>query len=76
MICNPLGQIVEIPDTSLSEKLVPANDNHEQTALSRENLEAESILTRPDGIQLGNGPLLIVAAFFLVGACLVGALAG
>ena len=44
MIFKPLSQIIEIPDTSLNEKLVPANDNHEPTAMSRENLEAASIL--------------------------------
>jgi len=72
MIFKPLSQIIEIPDTSLNEKLVPANDNHEPTAMSRENLEAASILaprgevSRPSKI-----PLLITAVFCLVVAALV-----
>ncbi len=48
MMPNPLSQIIEIPDASLNEKLVAANDNEEPTALSREHLEAESILARDD----------------------------
>ena len=32
-----LCQTVDISDVSLNEKLIPANDNHEPTALSREN---------------------------------------
>jgi hypothetical protein len=74
MISKPLSQIIEIPDASLSEILIPANDNHERTALSRENLEAESILSPRDEVRLGKGPLLIVATFFFFGAVLVAAL--
>ena len=48
MISKPLSQIIEIPDASLNEKLVAANDNGELTALSREHLEADSILARDD----------------------------
>ena len=70
MISNPLSQIIEIPDTSLSERLIPANDNHEQTALSRENLEAESVLAPRDVIRPGNGPLLIAAGFCFLAAVL------
>lgn len=48
MISKPLSQIIEIPDASLNEKLVAANDNEELTVLSREHLEADSILARDD----------------------------
>lgn len=44
MISNPLSLIIEIPDASLNEKLVAANDNEAPTSLSREHIEAESIL--------------------------------
>jgi hypothetical protein len=37
----PLSQIIEIPEASLNEKLIPANDNHEPTALSLEILKQE-----------------------------------
>jgi len=73
MIPNPLSQIVEIPDTSLSEKLIPANDNCELMAMSRENLEAESILAPRDYIRPGSGPLLIAAAFCLLAGLMVAA---
>jgi hypothetical protein len=73
MISKPLSQIIEIPDASLSEALIPANDNHERTALSRENLEAESILAPRDEIRLGKGPLVVVIMFLLFGAVLVAA---
>jgi hypothetical protein len=73
MISKPLSQIIEIPDPSLSEILIPVNDNHEPTALSRENLEAGSILAPREEVRLGKGPLLIVATFFLFGAALVAA---
>ena len=71
MISNPLSQIIEIPDTSLSERLIPANDNHERMALSRENLEAESVLAPRDVVRPGKGPLLIVAGFCLLAAVLL-----
>jgi hypothetical protein len=58
MISNPLSQIIEIPDASLNEKLVAANDNEVPTALSREHLEAESILAR-DEIEPSRSPFLI-----------------
>ena len=58
MISNPLSQIIEIPDASLNEKLVAANDNEELTALSREHLEAESILAR-DEIEPSRSPFFI-----------------
>ena len=60
MISKPLSQIVEIPDASLNEKLVAANDNEEPTALSREHLEAESILAR-DEIDPSKSPFFIAA---------------
>jgi hypothetical protein len=40
----PFGQIIEIPDVALNEKLILANDNREPTARSKENFEAGSIL--------------------------------
>jgi len=60
MISKPLGQIIEIPDASLNEKLVPTNDNHAPSALSRENFEAASILTAHDPIKPSKTPLLVV----------------
>src|ERR1700688_3784958 len=42
--CEPLSQVVEIPDPALNDKLVPMNDNSRLTSLSRENFEEGSIL--------------------------------
>ena len=66
MIPKSLSQIIEIPDASLNEKLVAANDNEEPTALSREHLEAESILAGND-IEPSRSPFFIAAVlcFFL-----------
>ena len=71
MISKPLSQIIEIPDVSLNEKLLPANDNHEPTALSRENLEAGSILAPRDYIKPSKSPLIITAVFCLLLAAFV-----
>lgn len=65
MMSNPLSQIIEIPDASLNEKLVAANDNEEPTALSREHLEAESILARDD-VEPSRSPLFVVALLGLL----------
>jgi hypothetical protein len=46
--CDPLSQVVEIPDRALNERLVPMNDNARLTSLSRENFEAGSILAQRD----------------------------
>jgi hypothetical protein len=46
--CEPLSQVVEIPDPALNERLVPMNDNSRLTSLSRENFEAGSILAQHD----------------------------
>jgi hypothetical protein len=62
----PLSQIIEIPDVSLNEKLIPANDNHEPTSLSIENLEAGSILAPRDYTKPSRSPLVIVAVFCLI----------
>lgn len=62
----PLSQIIEIPDVSLNEKLIPANDNHEPTALSIENLEAGSILAPRDYTKPSRSPLVITAVFCLI----------
>jgi hypothetical protein len=62
----PLSQIIEISDVSLNEKLIPANDNHEPTALSRENLEAASILAPRDYIKPSGSPLIITAVICLI----------
>ena len=48
MTAEPLCKLIEIPDNSLNEKLVPANDNHELITLGRERLEAESVLAPHD----------------------------
>jgi len=63
---TPVSQIIEIPDVSLNEKLIPANDNHEPTALSIENLEAGSILAPRNYNRPSRSPLLITAAFCLI----------
>jgi hypothetical protein len=73
MISKPLSQIIEIPDASLSEVLIPANDNYDRKALGRENLEAESILAPRDEVRMGKGPLFVVVTFLLFGAVLVAA---
>ena len=65
MMSKPLSQIIEIPDVSLNEKLVASNDNEELTALSREHLEAESILARED-IEASRSPFFIVALLCLL----------
>jgi len=62
----PVSQIIEIPDVSLNEKLIPANDNHEPSALSIENLEAGSILAPRDYTKPGRSPLIITAFLCLV----------
>jgi hypothetical protein len=62
----PLSQIIEIPDGTLNEKLIPANDNHEPTALSYENLEAGSILAPRVDIKPSRSPLVITALFCLI----------
>ena len=71
MISKPLSQIIEIPDTSLNETFIPANDNHVPSALSRENFEAGSILARRDFIEPSKAPLVITAVFCLLLAGLV-----
>ena len=63
---TPVSQIIEIPDVSLNEKLIPANDNHEPSALSIENLEAGSILAPRDYTKPGRSPLVIIALLCLV----------
>ena len=65
MILKPLSQIIEIPDASLNEKLVAVNDNEEPTALSREHLEAESILARDD-IEPSKRPFFLAAVLCLL----------
>jgi hypothetical protein len=59
-------QIIEIPDVSLNEKLIPANDNHEPSALSIENLEAGSILAPRDYTKPGRSPLVVTALLCLI----------
>ena len=72
MSTQPLTRIVDIPDASLNETLVPSNDNLQPTALSRENYEAGSILAPRDSIKSSRGPLVIIAVFcVLVVAILV-----
>jgi hypothetical protein len=66
MISKPLGQFTGIPDASLNEKLVPTNDNHEPSALSRENFEAESILIAHDSIKPRKLPLLVIIVLCLL----------
>jgi hypothetical protein len=65
MISKPLSQIIEIPDASLNEKLIPANDNHETTAFSRENLEAGSILAPRHPFEASITSLAITMVFCL-----------
>jgi hypothetical protein len=62
----PLSQIIEIPDVSLNEKLIPANDNNEPTAFSVENLEAGSILAPRDFTKPSRRPLVIIVVLCLI----------
>jgi hypothetical protein len=74
MSSKPLGEIIEIPDASLNEKLVPANDNHDLSVLSRESLEAGSILAPREPASPNRAPLIITSLFcFLLGAMLFAA---
>jgi hypothetical protein len=59
-------QIIGIPDVSLNEKLIPANDNYQPTVLSIENLEAGSILAARDYAKPSLSPLVITAVFCLI----------
>ncbi len=52
---EPLSQVIEIPDPALNEKLIPMNDNSRLTMMSREYLQAGSILARRDFIEPRNG---------------------
>ena len=63
---TPVSQIIEIPDVSLNEKLIPANDNYEPSALSIENLKAGSILAPHDYTKPGRSPLVVIALLSLV----------
>ena len=62
----PLSQIIEIPDASLNDKFIPANDNNSPTSLSIENLEAGSILAPRTYIKRNRSPLVIVAVLCLI----------
>ena len=62
----PRSLILGIPDASLNAKLVPANDNHQPSALSRENFEAESILAPRDDPEPSRGPLAVAAMVFII----------
>lgn len=67
-----LSQIIEIPEVSLNEKLIPANDNHQPTALSVENFEAGSILAPRDYAKPSKSPLIITAVIcFIVLAAII-----
>lgn len=73
MISKPLSQIIEIPNESLNQKLVAANDNLELTALSRDHIEAESVLTSRGDVTQGRSPILIALVLsFLVGLYVLG----
>jgi hypothetical protein len=60
------SRIIEIPDVSLNEKLIPANDNCEPSALSIENLKAGSILAPRDYTKPDRSPLVTIALLCLV----------
>jgi len=62
----PLSEIIEIPDASLNDKLIPANDNNSPTSLSIENLEAASILAPRDYTKPSRSPLIIIAVFCFI----------
>ena len=62
----PLSEIIEIPDASLNDKLIPANDNNSPTSLSIENLEAASILAPRDYTKPSRSPLIITAVFCFI----------
>jgi hypothetical protein len=52
---GPLSQVIKIPDPALNEKLVPMNDNFKPTIMSREYLQAGSILAQRNFIEPRNG---------------------
>lgn len=64
-----VDRVVQIPDRPLNNAVVAANDNTWPTALSRENLMAESLLSTTDWIEprqnLPTG-LVIVAVLCIV----------
>ncbi len=69
MISKPLGQFTGIPDASLNERLVPANDNPAPSVLSRENFEASSILALGNSIKPRKLPALVIVVLgFLLAA--------
>jgi hypothetical protein len=72
---DPLSQVIEIPDSALNDKLVPMNDNSKLTILSRENLEAASILAQRNYIEpcdrIGSGFIIAVALCLVAVAALV-----
>jgi hypothetical protein len=70
---EPLSQVVEIPGPALNEKLVPLNDNSKLAVMSRENLEAASILAQSDLIEPRNriGLSVIIAVCSVALAMLV-----
>jgi hypothetical protein len=61
-----LRQITGIPDVSLNEKLIPANDSYQPSVLSIENLEAGSILAPRDYAKPSLSPIIIAAVFGLI----------
>jgi hypothetical protein len=67
---EPLSQVIEIPAPALNEKLVPMNDNSKLTMMSRENLQAASILARRDFIKPRSrvGLSVIIAGSFCFAA--------
>jgi hypothetical protein len=66
-----LSQVIEIPDPALNEKLVPMNDNFKLTIMSREYLQAGSILAQRDFIEPRNwGGLSFIIAGSLGAAAL------
>jgi hypothetical protein len=66
---EPLSQVIEIPGQALNDKLVPLNDNSKLTVMSRENLEAASILSQRDLIEprnrIGLGVIIAVCSVAL-----------
>ena len=63
-----VDRVVQLPDRPLNNSMVAANDNAWLTALSRENLMAESLLSKTDLIaprqDLPTG-LVLVAVLFI-----------
>ena len=68
---SPLCQIIEIPDQSLNEKLVPANDNYSLITPSMESFEEGSVLSQRDYTKPSRHEEIGLIAVLCIGALAV-----